>query len=58
MAKTEHDPRTKTDLHMASHLEDFAADRLDPDLEQEVESHLLVCDDCFAAYVALLVRRD
>jgi anti-sigma factor RsiW len=58
MAKTEHDPRTKCDVHLASCLEDFAADRLDPARDDEVEAHLLVCDDCFAAYVALLVRRD
>jgi anti-sigma factor RsiW len=58
MARTENDARTNVDVHMASCLEDYAAERLEPPRDEAVEAHLLVCDDCFAAYVALLVRRD
>jgi len=58
MARTENDARTHADVHMASCLEDYAAERLAPPRDEVVEAHLLVCDDCFAAYVALLVRRD
>ena len=32
--------------------------RLAPAEAEALEAHLLVCDDCFAAYVALLVRRS
>lgn len=38
-------------------LDDYASNRLESGSSQAVEAHLLVCDDCFAAYVALLVRR-
>jgi hypothetical protein len=58
MARTEHDAHPKPDVHLASCLEDFAADRLDSAREEAVEAHLVVCDECFAAYVALLVKRD
>jgi hypothetical protein len=57
MANTDHAARPRPDVHLASFLEDFAADRLEPPRDEDVEAHLLVCDDCFAAYVALLVRR-
>ena len=39
-------------------LDDFASDRLDSARSDPIEAHLLVCDACFAAYVALLVRRS
>ena len=43
---------------MAHRLEEYAAGSLDSLREVDVESHLLVCESCFAAYVALLVKRD
>jgi hypothetical protein len=58
MPKTEHDPSPETEVHMAHRLEEYAAGSLDPAREVDVESHLLVCDTCFAAYVALLVKRE
>jgi hypothetical protein len=51
------DPLLRTPIHMAPWLDDFAAGRLPSGSEQEIEAHLLVCDVCFAAYVALLVNR-
>ena len=54
---TETDPLLRTPIHMAPWLDDFAAGRLETGCEQQVEAHLLVCDVCFAAYVALLVNR-
>ncbi len=42
---------------MAAQLDDYSNGRLDPSLTADLEAHLVVCDACFAAYVALLVRR-
>ncbi len=39
-------------------LDEYASNRLESGPSQDVEAHLLLCDDCFAAYVALLVRRS
>jgi len=39
-------------------LDEYAADRLETACSQALEAHMLVCDSCFAAYVALLVRRS
>jgi anti-sigma factor RsiW len=47
-----------TEVHVASLLDDYAADRLETASSRDLEAHLLVCDACFAAYVALLVRRS
>ncbi len=58
MVRTEHDPLPDADVHLAALLDDYAAGRLDSEREEDVEGHLLVCDACFAAYVATLVRRD
>jgi anti-sigma factor RsiW len=41
---------------MAPWLDEYAAGSLESGCEEEVEAHLLVCDDCFAAYVAMIVR--
>jgi hypothetical protein len=45
-------------VHAASWIEDFAAGRLDPALDVEIQAHLVTCDACFAAYLALLFSRD
>ena len=51
------DPQIRTKIHMAPWLDDYAAGKLESASEQELEAHLLVCDDCFAALVAMLVLR-
>ena len=43
---------------MATLLDDYAADRLETASAEALEAHMLVCDACFAAYLALLVRRS
>jgi len=53
----ETDPLLRTPIHMAPWLDDYAAGRLEKASAEQVEAHLLVCDVCFAAYVALLVKR-
>jgi hypothetical protein len=55
VAKTEN-PTLRTKVHMAPWLDEYAAGTLETACEQDVEAHLLVCDSCFAAYVAMLVR--
>ena len=42
---------------MAPWIDDYAEARLAPGRTREVEAHLLVCDVCFAAYLAHLLRR-
>ena len=42
---------------MAPWLDDYASGKLESACAQEFEAHLLVCDCCFAALVALIVRR-
>lgn len=49
------DPRTEE--HLVPLLDAYASNRLETASAQALEAHLLVCDECFAAYVALLVRR-
>lgn len=44
--------------HIAEWLERFAACKLEPACDERVEAHLLVCDACFAAYVAFLVTHS
>jgi hypothetical protein len=56
MTTIRHDPRPTTIVHMAPWLDDYASGRLNPEYEEALETHLLVCDACFAAYVALFVR--
>jgi putative zinc finger protein len=56
--RTQDDCGSATEIHMAARLEDYASGKLDPSLTAELEAHLVVCDACFAAYVALLVRRS
>ena len=46
------------EVHVASQLDDYSSGKLDPSLAADFEAHLVVCDACFAAYVALLVRRS
>jgi hypothetical protein len=41
----------RRDFHVRGRLEDFVAHRLDPSEEVAFEAHLLVCDDCFTAYL-------
>jgi hypothetical protein len=41
---------------MAPLLEEYASDRLERGCTEALEAHMLVCDSCFAAYVALLLR--
>lgn len=41
---------------MESLLAEYAAGKLEPGCVQDVETHMLVCDACFAAYVALCLR--
>jgi hypothetical protein len=48
--------RSRTEVHVAPLLDDYAADRLESASARELEAHMLVCDACFAAYMALLVR--
>ena len=50
--------RSRTEVHMAPLLDEYAADRLETASSDALEAHMLVCDACFAAYVALLVRRS
>jgi anti-sigma factor RsiW len=56
--RTQDDCGSATEVHEADRLDDYASGKLDPSLAVELESHLVVCDACFAAYVALLVRRS
>ncbi len=53
MTTTAEDDRIRDGVHMAWWLPDYTAGRLEPGREGEVESHLLVCDACFAALVAI-----
>ena len=57
MVKTPIQRDTKTRIHMARWLADYARGRLPEARAERIEAHFLVCDVCFAAYVALLVRR-
>jgi len=50
--------RPTSEVHVAPLLDDYAADRLETASSDALEAHMLVCDACFAAYVALLVRRS
>jgi anti-sigma factor RsiW len=54
--RTRDEISTEVVIHMAVHLEPYAAGKLDPSLAAELEAHLVLCDACFAAYVALLVK--
>lgn len=38
--------------HIADWLDDYAAGSLESRIATEIEAHLLVCDVCFAAYLA------
>jgi len=58
MPKTDPSRRAEADIHLEQCLEDYAAGRLNSPREEQIEAHLLTCDACFAAYVALLVRRE
>ena len=42
---------------MAPLLDRYAAGSLEGERAEALEAHMLVCDECFATYVALLVRR-
>ena len=42
---------------MAPLLDQYEAGSLECEGVEALEAHMLVCDECFAAYVALLVRR-
>ena len=44
--------------HVADWIERYAACKLEPACDERVEAHLLVCDACFAAYVAFLVNHS
>jgi hypothetical protein len=50
--------RPTSEVHVAPLLDEYAADRLETASSDALEAHMLVCDACFAAYVALLVRRS
>jgi anti-sigma factor ChrR (cupin superfamily) len=56
--RTQDDCGSAVQVHMADQLEDYANGGLDPSLAVDLEAHLVVCDACFAAYVALIVRRS
>ena len=56
--RTQHDCGSTAEVHMTAQLDDYASGKLDPRLAEELEAHLVVCDACFAAYVALFVRRS
>lgn len=43
---------------MAPWLDEYADRTLESACEQQLEAHLLVCDTCFAALVAVLVHRS
>jgi hypothetical protein len=45
-----------SEVHMESLLAEYAAGKLEPACVQDVETHMLVCDACFAAYVAICLR--
>jgi hypothetical protein len=49
-------PAEIAEVHMESLLDEYASGKLDPACVQDVETHMLVCDACFAAYVALCLR--
>jgi len=57
LVKTPTDTQPNTRIHMAPWLDDYASGKLESACAQEFEAHLLVCDCCFAALVALIVRR-
>lgn len=56
--RTDDDCGSAVEVHMADRLEHYASGKLDPSLAADLEAHLVVCDACFAAYVALIVRRS
>jgi hypothetical protein len=56
--RTQDDCGTAAEVHVAAQLDDYSSDKLDPSLAADLEAHLVVCDACFAAYVALVVRRS
>ena len=56
--RTQDDCGSAVEVHMAAQLDDYSSGRLDPSLAADLEAHLVVCDACFAAYVALLVRHS
>jgi hypothetical protein len=44
-------------IHVADRLDSFRAGSLGLARSREVASHLLLCEVCFAAYLAALLRR-
>lgn len=56
--RTQDDCDSAVQVHTADQLDDYASGELDPSLAADLEAHLVVCDACFAAYVALIVRRS
>jgi hypothetical protein len=58
MAQKDTLPRREARVHIAFWLADYAAGRLEPASDHRVETHLVTCEPCFAAYVAMLLRRD
>jgi len=58
LIETQADSRTRTEIHMGPWLEDYAAGTLRSACERQLEAHVLVCDNCFAALVALYLRRS
>lgn len=51
MSELETRTHERTGGHVAAQMDEYLAGRLESDAEVAFEAHLLVCDECFPAYL-------